>query len=90
VVNACLRASKCYGLNLYPSLCSIFPYLHMHFPYLLVIFNPYILWHLLVLQACLAVCLVGSHMHYDIIEGFVSSCVAVHVMKVVGCSRLIS
>jgi hypothetical protein len=36
-----------------------------------------------------AVCLTASHMCHDIIEGFVSGCVAVLVRKVLGCSRLL-
>jgi hypothetical protein len=41
--------NNCHGLNFYSSLYSLFPYLHIHFPYSLVLFNPCILCLLVVL-----------------------------------------
>jgi hypothetical protein len=71
------------------SLCFLFPYLRICLPYLFVLFNPCIPWLLVALLTYVAVCLAVSHMHYDIIQGLISCCIATLVRKILGGSRLV-
>jgi hypothetical protein len=46
------------------------------------------LWLLVALLAYGAICLAMSYIYYDIIQGFVSACVAIPIRKVLGYSML--
>jgi hypothetical protein len=59
------------------------------FDFIICLSNPCALWLIVVLLAHVAVCLAMSHMCYDFVQGFVNSCIAALVRKVLGGSSLV-